>query len=249
MRIGLLSVCRILYLLTICSVGGCLSSGNSSNKAIEDSASTQYGWWVGKKGKDAAVDIGFTGNGLQIEVVRSRLKNINSPVGLGWIHNYLMHIRNESDATLTLFNTDGSELLFTKTSEPGIFTSRDEDGLVIQQHGDGKLILESERGPAFRFNWKGRLTEIEGKQYGYIISLVYGDNGYLESIRDAKGRMITFNYDPETFRLTSIRDKSGRTASYKHNDLGHLISVTNAEGITSKYTYSINKNLEAVTFQ
>ncbi len=247
MRTSVLIVCRIFYLLIFCSVSGCLTSENLGNTSVEDSTNTRYGWWVGKKGKDAAVDIGFTGNGLQIEVVRSYSKNINSPVGLGWIHNYLMHIRNESDTTLTLFNSDGSELLFTKT-EPGIFTCEDEDGLVIQQYGDGKLVLESERGPAFRFNWKGRLMEIEGKQYAHIISLAYGSDGYLDSIRDAQGREIIFNYDPETHRVASIRDESGRFTSYNHNDLGHLISVTNAEGITSEYTYSVNNSLEAVTF-
>lgn len=234
------------YILTIVGVGGCLSAGNISGGGLDDSSSVRYGWWVGHRGKDGAVDIGFKGNGLQIEVVRSRVK-IDSPVGVGWTHNYLMYIRNASDTKLRLFDADGSELVFTKTGL-GTFISEDEDARVLQQHGDGTLSLESKTGVVVRFNWKGRLTHIQGKQYGNTISLAYGVDGYLESISDAQGHVITFYYDSETHRLTAIRDGQGRSASYKHDDIGRLISMTNAEGLTSDYTYDRYNNLSSVKF-
>ena len=245
-RTNLLSICRIFYILIIFGAGGCLSGGIYGSGGLEDSSNEQYGWWASNR-KDAAVDIGFKGYGLQLEVVRSRLKKVDSPVGKEWIHNYLMHIRNESDTKIKLFEADGSESVFTKTGS-GTFISDDGDTRVLQQHSNGMLSLENETEPIIRFNGKGRLMEIEGKQYGNIISLAYGENGYLEAIRDAKGRIITFNYDPETHRLTSIRDESGRSASYTHDEFGRLTSVTNAEGITSEYTYDQFNNLAAVRF-
>jgi YD repeat-containing protein len=247
-RTSLLQVVLIFYLLTIFSVGGFLSPGNISSKGLDDSSSERYGWWVGSSGKDGAVDIGFKGSGLQIEVVRSRLKlKIDTPVGLGWTHNYLMYIQRVSDQKLKLFSADGSESVFTSTTS-GTFTSQEEDARVLTDNGDGTLSLQDGTESVFRFNHKGRLTHIQGIKYGNTISLAYGADGYLGSISDAQGHVITFYYDSETHRLTAIRDGRGRSASYKHDDIGHLISVTNAKGITSAYTYDRYNNLAGVIF-
>ena len=239
-------VVLFFYILTIFGVGGCLSPGNMSSKGLDDSSSNRYGWWVRGSGKDGAVDIGFKGSGLQIQVVRSRLK-IDSPVGLGWTHNYLMYIQRVSDQQLRLFSADGSESLFTSTTS-GTFTSQGEDARVLTDNGDGTLSLQDGTDSVFRFNHKGRLTQILGNKYGNTISLAYGADGYLGSVSDAQGHVITFYYDSETHRLTEIDDGQGRSAFYKHDDSGHLISVTNAKGLTSAYIYNRYNNLAGVTF-
>ena len=227
-------------------MGGCLPAENISSRGLDDSSSERYGWWVGGRGEDGAVDIGFKGNGLQIEVVRSPIK-IDSPVGLGWTHNYLMFIQKVSDQQLDLFSADGSESVFTLTPS-GTFASQEEDARVLTDNGDGTLSLQDGTESVFRFNHKGRLTHIQGNKYGNTISLAYGADGYLGSVSDLQGHVITFYYDSETHRLTAIRDGQGRSASYKHDDTGHLISMTNAEGITSDYTYDRYNNLASVTF-
>ncbi|MDR4502803.1 MAG: hypothetical protein MRJ96_15270 [Nitrospirales bacterium] len=100
----------------------------------------------------------------------------------------------------------------------------------------------------FEFSRKGRLTHIQGNQYGNKISLAYGADGYLESISDAEGNIITFYYDQETHRIRTIRDGRGRSVSYEHDSVGNLVSVTNANGITSKYSYDRQSRLVGVTF-
>ena len=234
------------YILTVFGVSGCQSSGNIGNGGLNDSSSAGYGWWVGDQGKDSAVDIGFEGDGLQIEVRRSRLK-IDTPVGRRWIHNYLMYIQKMSDQQLKLFNADGSESVFTAT-ESNTFTSQGDNARVLTENDDGTLSLEDSTERVYWFNHKGRLAQIQGNKYGNTISLAYGADGYLWSVSDKQEHVITFYYDSETHRLTEIDDGQSRSAFYKHDDIGHLISITNAEGITSDYTYDRYNHLTSVTF-
>ncbi|GJL53877.1 MAG: hypothetical protein NPIRA02_10090 [Nitrospirales bacterium] len=195
------------------------------------------------------MDIGFRGEGIQIEVVRSYLSHarIDSPIGTRWTHNYLMHIRNASDNQLKLFDADGSSTLFTLATQ-GTFLSKEDPPRVLKQNGDGTHTLHDSTGVIYGFNHKGRLIHIQGHQYGHTLSVAYGADGYLESISDSKGHVITFYYDPETHRLRSIRDGQGRSATYKHDGIGNLISVINAEGITSAYSYDRQSHLVGVTF-
>ena len=70
-----------------------------------------------------------------------------------------------------------------------------------------------------------------------MIALAYGADGYLESIRDLQGHRLTFYYDPQTHHLISSRDGSGHSVSDEHDQIGNLVSVANAKGITSNSTY------------
>ncbi|WP_454061551.1 DUF6531 domain-containing protein [Candidatus Nitrospira salsa] len=238
-----------VFILTVVGTNSCAPSEKLQGQGSDNVTSQQYGWWVGHFGKEAAVDIGFRGEGTNIEVVRSYISNarIDSPIGMRWTHNYLMHIRNASDNQLKLFDANGSSTLFT-LAERGTFISKEETPRVIKQNGDGTHTLHDETGVIYGFNQKGRLVHIQGHQYGNALSVAYGADGYLESISDAEGKVITFYYDPETHRLTSIRDGQGRSATYKHDDIGNLISVSNAEGIISAYSYDRQSHLVGVTF-
>ncbi len=228
---------------------GCSPVADVSTRGGQDSVSQGYGWWVGPGGKDTAIDIDIQGNGLQIEVIRSYLADlkIDSPVGKRWTHNYLMHIRNAPDKRIKLFGANGVTSVFTRT-ESGALMTQDDDTMVLKSNGDGTYSLQDGVGTVYSFNRTGRLIKIKGHQYGNTISLAYGADGYLESISDATGGIMTFIYAPDTHRLTSIRDGRGRSATYKHDDVGNLISVTNVEGITSKYSYDQRSRLVGVTF-
>ncbi|GJL66360.1 MAG: hypothetical protein NPIRA05_13310 [Nitrospirales bacterium] len=244
--------CQLLLLLCsfiVVILGGCSSNGKIQRAGLEESPTQNYGWWVGHGGEQTAVDIGFDGKGIQIRVQRSYLSHarIDSPVGKRWTHNYLMHIQNASGRAIKLFKANGRESKFLRTN-PGEFTSEVDDQETLTQNGDGTHSLQDSEGTIYGFNRKGRLMHVQGHQYGNTISLAYGANGYLDSISDAQGHLITFNYDLETHRLASIRDGQGRSAMYQHDDVGNLISVTNAEGITSEYSYDRQSHLVGVTF-
>ncbi len=243
--------CRIvviMYILTLIGVVGCAATGPSSGRGDDDFSQQRYGWWTGSRGKSVGVDIDTSGNGLQIEVVRGYLaySKIDSPVGVRWTHNYLMHLRNAPNKRIKLFRANGDTVLFIET-EPGTLISEDDETLVLMQTTNGHR-LQDDTGTEFGFNRKGRLTHIHGHEYGNILSLAYGADGYLESISHSKGQVITFFYDPETHRLASVGDGRGRQATYQHDDLGNLTSVTNMHGITSDYSYDRQSRLVGVTF-
>ena len=237
----------IVLLLTFTGQVGCVSTDNGTN--LGDSSKQRYGWWTGSRGKRVGIDIATSGSGLQIEVVRGYLAHskIDSPVGVRWIHNYLMHLGSAPNKRLKLFRADGTTLIFTQTN-PGSLISESDDTLLLTQKGNGTHGLQDRTGKIFMFNRKGRLTHIHGHEYGNILSLAYGADGYLESISHSKGSVLTFYYDPETHRLTSIGDGRGEVASYKHDALGNLLEMTNAEGVTSEYNYDRQSRLVGVTF-
>lgn len=158
-----------------------------------------------------------------------------------------MHLRNAPNKRIQLFRADGISVIFTQT-HPGTFISEADDTLVLTQRGSGAYSLQDGTGTEYGFNRKGRLTHIHGHEYGNILSLAYGADGYLESISHSKGSVLTFYYNPETHRLTSISDGRGEVASYEHDALGNLIEMTNAEGVTSEYNYDRQSRLVGVTF-
>lgn len=205
------------------------SSGSSENQRAK--------WWHGPGRNAAVVDISFASQGIKIEVIRTYLRRnkINSPIGLGWTHNYLMHFRPLPQQRLKLFDARGSESIFFP-SGPGLFTSLSGEIRRLSQDSDGTLKLPQPDGTVFQFNRKGRLISIIGKN-GNTITVAYGEEGYLQSIRDRTGNGLTFDYDPITHRLNSIVDQEGRSASYQHDHVGNLTLVNNAKGITTKYTY------------
>ena len=142
---GVLGSLLCVVSLMFVSLDGCQLSGNGHNRNSNDVPGTKYGWWVGGKGRDAGISIGFDVNG----------------------------------------NT---------------------------------------------------------------IALAYGSEGYLESIRDLQGHRLTFHYDPQTHLVTSNRDGRGHSVSDEHAQVGNLVSVANAKGITSSLTYDRKSNLASVTF-
>ena len=200
-------------------------------------------WWLGPRRQETLADIGFDEEGLTIEVIRSYLKRykVNSPLGVGWTHNYLMHFRRLSQGRLKLFDVDGTESIFVPTGS-GTFTSPGEDVRRLTTDPDGTLKLREPDKVEFQFSRHGRLMNILGHD-DQRITMEYGQDGYLESIRDQKGHSLTFHYDPVTSRLISIMDEAERSVSYEHDRVGNLISVTYPNGLTTKYTYDHRNNL------
>ena len=167
----------IVLLLTFTGQVGCVSTDNGTN--LGDSSKQRYGWWTGSRGKRVGIDIATSGSGLQIEVVRGYLAHskIDSPVGVRWIHNYLMHLGSAPNKRLKLFRADGTTLIFTQTN-PGSLISESDDTLLLTQKGNGTHGLQDRTGKIFMFNRKGRLTHIHGHEYGNILSLAYGADGF-----------------------------------------------------------------------
>jgi len=250
----------IPLLLFIVSSMSCAPSGRGYYEGVAEQANRQdqpspsqvpsenhsAKWWHGPGGEEAIIDIDFDTDGLKIEVFRTYLKRykINSPIGLGWTHNYLMHFRPLPQQQLKLFDARGSESIFFP-SGPGLFTLLSGDIRRLSQDPDGTLKFPQRDGTVLQFNRKGRLTSIIGKN-GNTITVAYGEEGYLQSIRDRTGNGLTFHYDPVTHRLNLISDHEGRSASYEHDHVGNLTLVTNAKGLTTKYTYDQRNNIAFV---
>ena len=118
----------IPLLLFIVSSMSCAPSGRGYYEGVAEQANRQdqpspsqvpsenhsAKWWHGPGGEEAVIDIAFDTDGLKIEVFRTYLKRykINSPIGLGWTHNYLMHFRPLPQQQLKLFDARGSESSF-----------------------------------------------------------------------------------------------------------------------------------------
>jgi len=127
-------------------------------------------------------------------------------------------------------------------------TAPDGNTRILKENINGTRSLDDGDGAVYQFNRRGRLTHIQGKKYGNAIALAYGADGYLESIRALQGHRLTFYYDPQTHHLTSSRNGRGHSVSDEHDQVGNLVSVANAKGITSNFTYNRKSNLASATF-
>lgn len=110
--------------------------------------------------------------------------------------------------------------------------------------------LQMRHGNTFKFNSAGLLTNIVD-QYNNNLTVTYNASNLVSTVKDWKGRQLTFNYTGTPERLTSVSDNStpSRTIYYgystAYNSHGDLISATDAEGKTNIYAYDGSHDITA----
>lgn len=86
---------------------------------------------------------------------------------------------------------------------------------------------------------------------GFEYSLIAGSDyvNVLSTLTDAQGYVTAYDYVVgNNVNLSLLTDPLGQETTYEHSfDSGHLLSMTDANGQTSSYTYDENGNLASVT--
>jgi len=192
----------------------------------------------------SAQDISIRGRGFNIKIVRSYnsfSSAIDGPLGYGWTFNYNMHLVENLDGTVTLFDGDGSAHTFSSI-EPGRYTPPPGVHLKLTKNPDGTFILRFKDGVYWNFDVQGKPVSIVDRN-GNQLTLAY-DGEKLLTVADDSGLVLAFDYDVAN-RIVRISDPMGRQITYEYAPAGNLVKVTDAMGYSTMYFYSDNL-LEAV---
>ena len=99
--------------------------------------------------------------------------------------------------------------------------------LLIQNVGDGQTVESS-------YNDVGMVTEVSGAEES--ITYQYDERGYLLSVENVNGDVVSYTYD-EYGNRTSMTYPDGRVVSYTYDRMNRLTGVTGLDGEVTTYTY------------
>lgn len=163
-----------------------------------------------------------------------------SNVGLGWQHNWRMHILPLSERNkVKLYRNDGSGITFTPL-ENGQWLAPAGSNIALLSLAEGgwKVI---ENGNIERYNAKGQLIHYNQQDFSPI-TFVYNSIGQLTSVSDTAKNSLTLTYNDKGL-LTQVTSSQGLSVSYSYDAKYRLISVTkNNKTIKYHYENSIYPN-------
>ena len=187
-------------------------------------------------------DISIRARGFDIAIVRtynSHHSNIDGPFGLGWTHNFNVHLMDYHNGSVAEFDEDGSIHTFTYfgankySSPPGI-------NVRLRNVTDG-FVLMFKDGMRYDFASDGMLLRVTDKNDNNL-TMNYQDMK-LASVCDDSGLQLTFSYVGS--RISTVVDPLGRVIHYEY-DAGRLARVVDAMGNSTLYFYYDNSKLRSV---
>ena len=152
----------------------------------------------------------------------------------------VLHVDRNGNEVRSTYNVDGNPVLETGTDRNGEkrVTRRweyDASGNVrkavaggfcytYEYRPDGKLLKKSSSGRT-------------------LVSCTYFSDGSLESLTDASGKPVFYEYDWRG-NLSAVKDGNGETlAAYAHTPGGRLKEIRHGNGIRTGYEYDTDGNL------
>jgi len=153
-------------------------------------------------------------------------------LGRNWQHSYEMRaIPDAARVDVVLYR--GRTVTFER--DGGSWrqaTLRDAPSSLLDDGSGGYLFGDTAERRVLRFDSTGALTWIEDLNGNRLT--VARSAGRIDSVSDAEGNALTFQYDT-LGRLRSVTDGT-RTCTFTQSD-GNLVSATDASGATTTYEY------------
>jgi RHS repeat-associated protein len=142
-----------------------------------------------------------------------------------------------ADGSVKYFRQDGTEYPH--------FAGSPVETLVVNAGG---MVFTAGDDHVETYDTQGRLTSIWDKS-GLQRSLLYDANNRLQTVSDARGRTLTFNYviaDDQSWALT-MTAPDGLTYLYNFDSYDNLLSVTYPDGGVRQYLYGDADWVNAIT--
>jgi RHS repeat-associated protein len=175
-----------------------------------------------------SVDFDLPGRTLPFRFIRSysSQSDYDGPLGYGWTHNYNMHLSENADGSVELFDEDGGIQLFTRNPDD-TYTPPPGNHSELEKMPDTTWTLTGKHRSVWTFDVSGALTSIQDRNGNTQILSYTGAN--LTTISDVFGRPITLDYTPEN-RLERVTDVLNRTLVFGYDAFGDLTSVQDRAG-------------------
>ena len=199
----------------------------------------------------------------------------DSALGYGWALGYFMRLYEYDDGSVILRRDCGVRRAFYY--EAGAYQTPEGETGSLVKNGDGSWTYWEKSGERKEFDDAGKLAAIVSPQ-GPKLLFTYDSRGKLPLIglspyavdpgtprevsqefrltrideqdasEQATGRWVSFTYDENTGRLTTVTDSAARTVQYVQDGIGNLTQVFLPENETQSYSYEdLNDSHNATT--
>ena len=152
----------------------------------------------------------------------------------------ILHVdRNGSEVRIT-YNVDGNPVLETGTDRNG--ENRVTRSFEYDASGNVRKAVAGGFCYTYEYRPDGKLLK-KSASGRTLVSCTYFSDGSLESLTDASGKPVFYEYDWHR-NLSGMRDENGNMlAAYAHTPGGKLKEIRHGNGIRTGYAYDTDGNL------
>lgn len=152
----------------------------------------------------------------------------------------VLHVDRNGNEVRTTYNVDGNPVLETGTDRNG------ENRVTRKWEYDASGNVRKAVAGGFCYTYEyrpdGKLLK-KSASGRTLVSCTYFSDGSLESLTDASGKPVFYEYDWRG-NLSGMRDENGNMlAAYAHTPGGKLKEIRHSNGIRTGYEYDTDGNL------
>lgn len=176
---------------------------------------------------------------ISFRIFYNSLDREGSPLGVGWVHNYYIHLERLKDF-LTLHWSDGRIDTFLRSDDGNYRHFLDTNRFLrITEYG---YLYSDPLGIRYYFDKSGRNTGMADENDNKLF-LEYEDEKLI-SVKSSSGEELTFEYNSDG-RIRMVSDHTKRCIQMEYSD-ERLCAVTDEDGNTFRFGYDENGYLSEV---
>ena len=152
----------------------------------------------------------------------------------------VLHVDRNGNEVRTTYNVDGNPVLETGTDRNG--KNRVTRSFEYDASGNVRKAVAGGFCYTYEYRPDGKLLK-KSASGRTLVSCTYFSDGSLESLTDASGKPVFYEYDWRG-NLSAVKDGNGETlAAYAHTPGGRLKEIRHGNGIRTGYEYDTDGNL------
>ena len=158
----------------------------------------------------------------------------------------VLHVDRNGNEVRTTYNVDGNPVLETGTDQNG--ENRVTRSFEYDASGNVRKAVAGGFCYTYEYRPDGKLLK-KSASGRTLVSCTYFSDGSLESLTDASGKPVFYEYDWRG-NLSGMRDENGNMlAAYAHTPGGKLKEIRHGNGLCTRYEYDTDGNMIHLHFQ
>ena len=158
----------------------------------------------------------------------------------------VLHVDRNGSEVRTTYNVDGNPVLETGTDRNG--ENRVTRSFEYDASGNVRKAVAGGFCYTYEYRPDGKLLK-KSASGRTLVSCTYFSDGSLESLTDASGKPVYYEYDWRG-NLSAVKDGNGETlAAYAHTPGGRLKEIRHGNGLCTRYEYDTDGNMIHLHFQ
>ena len=158
----------------------------------------------------------------------------------------VLHVDRNGSEVRTTYNVDGNPVLETGTDRNG--ENRVTRSFEYDASGNVRKAVAGGFCYTYEYRPDGKLLK-KSASGRTLVSCTYFSDGSLESLTDASGKPVFYEYDWRG-NLSGVRDENGdMLAAYAHTPGGKLKEICHGNGLCTRYEYDTDGNMIHLHFQ